>query len=94
MYESDILCGISKGTFVIPHKISYPYIERCRFLSTGEYLRARKCFWNKKSLLLTWNNEAYIPPQIMPLLCDTIVSNNLINGLVQCRIWRSTLFQL
>ena len=31
MYESDILCGISKGTFEIPHKISYPYIERCRF---------------------------------------------------------------
>ena len=24
-----ILCGISKVTFEIPHKISYPYIERC-----------------------------------------------------------------
>ena len=25
------LCGISKGTFEIPHKISYPYIERHDF---------------------------------------------------------------
>ena len=28
MYGLDILCGISKGTFEIPHKISHPYIER------------------------------------------------------------------
>ena len=28
MYVQDILCGISKGTFEIPHKISYTYIER------------------------------------------------------------------
>ena len=27
MYGWDILCGISKGTFEIPHKISCPYIE-------------------------------------------------------------------
>ena len=27
MYGLDILCGISKGAFEIPHKISYPYIE-------------------------------------------------------------------
>ena len=27
----DILCGISKVTFEIPHKISYPYIEICVF---------------------------------------------------------------
>ena len=33
MYGYDILCGISKGTFEIPHKISYPYIERCGFYS-------------------------------------------------------------
>ena len=32
MYVLDILCGISKGTFDIPHKISYPYIERYVFL--------------------------------------------------------------
>ena len=25
MYGQDILCGISKGTFEIPHKLSYPY---------------------------------------------------------------------
>ena len=28
MYGQDILSGISKGTFEIPHNISYPYIER------------------------------------------------------------------
>ena len=33
MYGQDILCGISKGTFEIPHHISYPYTERYRFYS-------------------------------------------------------------
>ena len=28
MYGQDILCGIWKGSFEIPHKISNPYIER------------------------------------------------------------------
>ena len=28
MYGQDILGGISKAPFEIPHKISYPYIER------------------------------------------------------------------
>ena len=34
MYVKDILCGISKVPFEIeiPHKISYPYIERCDFI--------------------------------------------------------------
>ena len=31
MYGLDILCGISKDTFKIPRKISYPYIERYDF---------------------------------------------------------------
>ena len=31
MYGQDILCGISKVPFEIPHKISYPYIEKCVF---------------------------------------------------------------
>ena len=31
MYGYDILCGISKGTFEIPHKISYPYAEICKW---------------------------------------------------------------
>ena len=52
MYEQEILCGISKGTFEIPHKISYPYIERCDVYTTKLKfqelldLRAHKCFWN------------------------------------------------
>ena len=33
MYGQDILCGISKGTFEIPHKISHPCIERYGFYS-------------------------------------------------------------
>ena len=27
----DILCGISKSTFEVPYKISYPYIEIYEF---------------------------------------------------------------
>ena len=51
MYGSDILCGISKGAFEIPHKIYYPYIERCRFYPQVKIyklldLGAHKCFWN------------------------------------------------
>ena len=36
MYGWDILCGISKVPFEIPHKISYPYIERYVFYSQVE----------------------------------------------------------
>ena len=47
MYRWDILCGILKGTFEIPHKISYPYIERynveilraLRFKSSQAFLK-------------------------------------------------------
>ena len=28
MYMQDMVCWISRDTFEIPHKISYPYIER------------------------------------------------------------------
>ena len=31
------LCGISKDTFEIPHKISDPYIERCKFYTTSKF---------------------------------------------------------
>ena len=56
MYGLDILCGISKGNFEIPHKISYPYIERCGFYSQVKIqelldLRAHKCFWNAPLVL-------------------------------------------
>ena len=37
MYRKDILCGISKGTFEIPRKISYPYIERYDFYTTLKF---------------------------------------------------------
>ena len=33
MYVEDILRGISQVTFEIPHKIFYPFIERCVFYS-------------------------------------------------------------
>ena len=37
MYGLDILCGISKGTFEIPHKISYQYTERYDFYTTLKF---------------------------------------------------------
>ena len=45
MYGEDILCGISKVPFEIPHKISYTYIERGENLTALD-LRACKLFWN------------------------------------------------
>ena len=38
MYGLDILCGISKVPFEIPHLISYPYIERYDFYVTLKFL--------------------------------------------------------
>ena len=51
MYGSYILGGISKGTFEIPHKIYYPYIERYDFYTTLKSLklldlRTHTRFWN------------------------------------------------
>ena len=51
MYGWDILCGISEVPFEIPHKISYPYIERedCYSvlkLQELSWLWAHKRFWN------------------------------------------------
>ena len=40
MYRKDILCGISKGAFEIPHKTSYSCIERFDFLYKIEILKA------------------------------------------------------
>ena len=41
MYGQDILCGISKVPFEIPHKITYPYIERYDFYTMLKFfLRA------------------------------------------------------
>ena len=37
MYGQDNLCGISKVPFAMPHKISYPYIER--FKSSYVFLK-------------------------------------------------------
>ena len=56
MYGQDILCGISKVPFEIPHKISYPYIERYVFYTTLKFwelldLRALACFWNAPQVM-------------------------------------------
>ena len=37
MYGSDILCGISKVPFEIPHKISDPYTESYDFDTTLKF---------------------------------------------------------
>ena len=39
MHGQDIVCGISKGTFEIPHKISYPYIERYDIHATLKFYK-------------------------------------------------------
>ena len=51
MYGWDILCGISKGAFESPLKISDPHIKRCGFLSQVNILelldlRVHRWFWN------------------------------------------------
>ena len=51
MYKQDMLCEISKVTFEIPHKTSYPYHERCvvclvKKIVELQGLQARKRFWN------------------------------------------------
>ena len=37
MYGLDILSGISKGTFEIPHNFFYQYIDRCNFYTTLKF---------------------------------------------------------
>ena len=37
MYGLDILCGISKGAFEIPYKISYSYTERYDIYATLKF---------------------------------------------------------
>ena len=57
MYGYDILYGISKVPFEIPHKISYPYIERYNLILYNIEilrlldLRAHMHFWNADSCL-------------------------------------------
>ena len=51
MYDKIYFFLISRVPSEIPHKISYPYIERCVFYSAMKMwelldLRAHKCFWN------------------------------------------------
>ena len=61
MYGWDILCGISKASFEILHKISNPYIERYDFYTTLKFselldLRAHTRFWNAP-LIFKWDAE-------------------------------------
>ena len=55
MYGSDILRGISKVPFEIPHKISDPYIERYDFYTTSKFselldLTAHTRYWNARRI--------------------------------------------
>ena len=64
MYGEDILCGISKGIFEIPHKVFDPYIGRCDSYKLLKFksLRAHMRFWNasqipnisEELIILTW----------------------------------------
>ena len=56
-----MLCGTSKDTFEIPHKISYPYIERYDIYTVLKFselldLRAHECFWNTPQI--SWDITA------------------------------------
>ena len=58
MYGWYISCGVSKDTFELPHKISYPYIEICDFhtmLKMEELwdLTAHSHVWSNPK----WNHE-------------------------------------
>ena len=48
MYGKDILCGISKVPFEIPHKTSFPYIKKGAVCFEVKLLdlQAHTCFWN------------------------------------------------
>ena len=73
MYGQDILCGISKVPFEIPHRISYPYIERYVFYTTLKFselldLRAHTHFGNAP-LVGTWSERTRVqtpPDQNVP----------------------------
>ena len=64
MYGENILCGISKGTFEIPRKISSPYIERYDFYKMMQFQEILDWWihtppsthWGTGPLLLTWFN--------------------------------------
>ena len=81
MHEYDIWCGISKGTFDIPHKIAYPYIERCRFYLQVKIqelldLRAHKCFWNAPRVfwkVLILINMIYFPTLVCLITWRVVV---------------------
>ena len=57
MYGQDVLCGISKVPFEIPHKLSSPYIERDDVSTTLKFLRFK-------------SSEAFLK---RPLLFDNFV---------------------
>ena len=46
MYGKYILLGISKGTFEIPHKISYTFIEIFYFYTNGNLRAIITCIGN------------------------------------------------
>ena len=51
MHGEDISCEIWKVVFEMPHKLTYPYADRCAFDIDVKFedllgLRARKRFWN------------------------------------------------
>ena len=50
MYGFDILHGIYKGTFEIPCKISYPYIERCDVIRYWKFKCAQSSYVALKCL--------------------------------------------
>ena len=59
MCGQDILCVISKVPFEIPHKISYPYTERCvsikqSKLKSSQILKLWHFFFNVPQALMSY----------------------------------------
>ena len=59
MYGKDILCGISKGTFEIPYKISYQYIERWWFYTILAY-NLTTLQWTPYDMCIVCGNVCYV----------------------------------
>ena len=75
MYREDSLCGISKVSFEIPHKISYQYIEINQSINQSI---ERYEFYTKLKFYKLWDLRA--PPPPPGLIFEVIFMKNVKHG--------------
>ena len=82
MYGSDILCGISKGTFEIPPKYLTHTLKDLIFIQNWKFLdlRAHNCFWNAPR-----SNKQY--PSWMHGFCPPTLQDDVIKWKHFLRYW-------